>query len=282
MAYFYLFLIVVFVTAQNILSKKYNSASHINVFLYNAVTSFSSMLFFLVASGGRFELSSAYLPYSLAFGTACFCALAGLVLALKNGSLSLTSLIISYSLILPTLHGMIFLNERVGYLSLIGIAFLLVSLVLINFKKGDDAKFSLAWIVYLIIAFVGNGMCSVIQKIEQVALDGAYKSEFMIVALFISGIASLIIGLIAGKQRLRELLHTLPTGIPRGLANGAVNFLVMIVTGMLASSIVFPTISAGGIVLTFIIAVCVYRERLSRSQLVGYILGTASVVLLNL
>ena len=282
MAYFYLFLIVVFVTAQNILSKKYNSASHINVFLYNSVTAFSSMLFFLVASGGRLELSSAYLPYSLAFGTAYFCALAGLVLALKNGSLSLTSLIISYSLILPTLHGMVFLNERVGYSGWIGIAFLLVSLVLINFKKEDDAKFSFAWIVYLIIAFVGNGMCSVIQKIEQVALDGAYKSEFMIVALFISGIASLIIGLIAGKQRLRELLHTLPTGIPRGLANGAVNFLVMIVTGMLASSIVFPTISAGGIVLTFIIAVFVYRERLSRPQLVGYILGTASVVLLNL
>ncbi|MBQ4137095.1 MAG: EamA family transporter [Clostridia bacterium] len=143
MAYFYLFLIVVFVTAQNILSKKYNSASHINVFLYNAVTSFSSMLFFLVAAGGRFELSSAYLPYSLAFGTACFCALAGLVLALKNGSLSLTSLITSYSLILPTLHGMIFLNERVGYLSLIGIAFLLVSLVLINFKRGTTRNSAL-------------------------------------------------------------------------------------------------------------------------------------------
>jgi N-acetylglucosamine-6-phosphate deacetylase len=45
---------------------------------------------------------------------------------------------------------------------------------------------------------------------------------------------------------------------------------------------ILPTISAGGIVLTFIIAVCVYRERLSRSQLAGYILGTVSVVLLNL
>ena len=283
MAYFYLFLVVVFLSAQNVLSKKYNTSEYEhNVHLYNAVTAFSSLLFFVISAGFRFEFAMAYLPYSLAFGIAAFCAFEGLVLSLKTGPLSLTSLIISYSLIIPTFHGMIFLDERIGYLTWIGILFLVISLVLINIKKEGDEKFTFTWIVYLIITFIGNGMCSVIQKAEQVALNGAYKSDFMIAALIISGTGSLICGLVTGKNRLRELIHTLPTGIPRGLANGATNLLVMIITGMLASSIVFPTISAGGIVLTFIIAVCVYKERLSRAQLVGYILGTASVVLLNL
>lgn len=46
-------------------------------------------------------------------------------------------------------------------------------------------------------------------------------------------------------------------------------------------SLMFPIISAGGIAATFVISQVFYKEKLSKLQLVGFILGTVSVVLLN-
>ena len=40
--------------------------------------------------------------------------------------------------------------------------------------------------------------------------------------------------------------------------------------------------SAGAIVLGFILAITIYKERLSKKQLIGYVFGIAAVVLLNL
>jgi multidrug transporter EmrE-like cation transporter len=61
-----------------------------------------------------------------------------------------------------------------------------------------------------------------------------------------------------------------------------VNLLVMILSGLMPVSLMFPIISAGGIVAIFVISLVFYKEKLSRLQIIGYILGTVSVVLLNI
>ena len=71
-------------------------------------------------------------------------------------------------------------------------------------------------------------------------------------------------------------------GVIKGFANGFMNYLVMVTSALLPNSVLFPSISAGGIVLTFICALVLYKEKLSVTQYIGYALGTASVVLLNL
>ena len=48
------------------------------------------------------------------------------------------------------------------------------------------------------------------------------------------------------------------------------------------ASILFPSISGGGIVLGFLLSTFVYKERLSRIQYIGYAIGTASVIILNI
>ena len=56
----------------------------------------------------------------------------------------------------------------------------------------------------------------------------------------------------------------------------------MILTSLIPSAILYPTISAGGIVIAFLFALLVYREKLSKTQQIGYAIGVTSVVLLNL
>ena len=71
-------------------------------------------------------------------------------------------------------------------------------------------------------------------------------------------------------------------GILCGAFNGMVNLFVMILSGLMPVSLMFPIISAGGIVATFIISQVFYKEKLSKLQLIGFVLGTISVVLLNI
>ena len=67
-----------------------------------------------------------------------------------------------------------------------------------------------------------------------------------------------------------------------GLANAVVNLFVMVLSDTMPASLLFPVISGGGMLITHIIARFYYKEKLSRSQNVGFIIGLVSVILLNL
>ena len=219
------------------------------------------------------------IPYSIGFSVAYATALAGNFLAIESGPLALTTLICSYSLIMPTFHGVFVYGDKLDLIGIIGLILLAISLFLIN-EKDDNTKFNVKWIICIIVSFIGNGFCSITQKMEQVAFDGAYKNEFMIVALVFVSIF-MVIAMLVTKEKCDFKNATLPAA-GCGVANGIVNMLVMVLTGLMPSVILFPSISAGGIALGFVIAVFMYKERLTKLQTVGYVLGTVSVVLLNL
>jgi drug/metabolite transporter (DMT)-like permease len=84
--------------------------------------------------------------------------------------LSLTSLFISYSLLLPTFYGLIFLGDKVSIFFAPAIILLVTSLFLIN-KRSDKKQINPKWIFYVVLATVGNGFCSVIQKMQQMVVQ---------------------------------------------------------------------------------------------------------------
>ena len=47
-------------------------------------------------------------------------------------------------------------------------------------------------------------------------------------------------------------------------------------------SVMFPLISAGGIIVTYIVSQWVYKEELSLKQKIGTVLGILAVVVLNI
>ena len=69
-----------------------------------------------------------------------------------------------------------------------------------------------------------------------------------------------------------------------GIMNGVVNLFVMILTTELkmAASVMFPVIGAGTLIITYIFYRFMFKEVLTRPQLAGFVLGTISVLLLNI
>lgn len=269
-------------SAQDILRKAYNrSMGSGGAFFFSAVSAFTAMVFFLVL-GKNMQWNTLYLPYSLTFGISYAVAAAGAVLAVSVGPLSITALVISFSLMIPTLYGIVFLEEPAGIGFVAGVIFLSISLVMVNIKKGEE-KINIKWIVFASAAFVANGLCTVIQTMEQRALDGAYKSEFMVVALLFVSVTLGILSVATERKIFCTGSGLKPMYcILNGIANGAVNLFVMILSRRMPVSLMFPSVSAGGLVLTYGISTVFYKERLSRIQTIGFAFGLVAVVLLNI
>ena len=273
-------------SAQSILPKIYNERQPDkgsgSLYLFNIGMTFSALVFFLFISSGNLQLHIPTLFFGLGFGICYGTAFLFNLLAIRNGPVSLTVLIISYSLIVPALYGVLFLHEAVKFSILAGILLLFLSLFLVN-KKSDKIAVTKKWALYAFLAFLGNGGCSTIQKCHQAAYPGVYQSELMISALLPTLILFCI--LFAGskeKPTLKEAKKGFYFSLITGVCNGTVNLLVMFLSSRMPAVILFPIISGGGIIVTYFTARFLFKENLSVIQKIGFALGTASVIVMNL
>ena len=282
MQYLLLLVLLVVSSPQNILMKQYTKRTpKPNQFLFLAVSSIAAMMFFCVSAGKDFALSWEFVPYSIATAIAYAAALIGLNLAIQTGPLAITSLVMSYSLIIPTLYGIVMLKETIGITAYVGIILLIISLYFINVKK-EAVKFSAKWIFYLVIGFVANGTCSVIQKMQQIRFEGAYRSEFMVVALALVFLMFVTIEVCKKTNLKTDLKACGGYAALYGISNGATNLLVLIMTGLIPNAILFPSISAGTSIVMFLVSTFIYKEKLSKLQMLGYAIGVVSIICLNI
>lgn len=277
-----LILITVGLSVQEITRKAYDGRVKGGVYSFTAASVLFAMLFFVAVSGGSLNFNREILPYSAAFALCYSVASVTTLCAVSSGSLLLTALFLKYSLVVPAIYGIAALGEKMNVFSVTGLVFLIISLLLMNFE-GEQKKITLKWALYTLAAFAGNGFCSVVQKVQQVNFGGMYKSEFMIIALVVS---FAVIFIAAAVTEKKKMIYNLKKGIACssvcGIANGMVNFFVLVLTNVIPASVMFPVISAGGMVLTALIAVTVYREKMSLFQKIGFVLGILAIVLLNI
>lgn len=271
------------VTFQDIFKKKFNQKSDRGVFFFGGMISLFAMLFFVLVNRDWSYSPSQFL-YSFVFALCYATATLFAVLAIKYGSLAKTTLIVSCSLLIPSFYGMIFLCEPVGMTLIIGTALLVISLIMINYEK-DTTPSTVRWIVFVILAFLGNGMCSTVQKIEQNIFGNDGQNVFMIVALGMVTAILLVMSFISKEERghqIQIVKKGLLLAALCGVFNGLCNYLVLYLNPRLPASVMFPVISAGSVVLVFVYATLVQHEKFNLRQKIGYALGVVSIVLLNL
>ncbi len=280
---FYLTIVVLGVAIQNVVRKAFSDKTNgKGSIFYAALLSFVAMLFFVALSEG-FRWESGVFPYALGFAVSFAAANVFSTLAVSCGPLSLTALMVSYSLMIPTVYGLVFLNDPISFGLIPGLLLLVVSLFLIN-KKAADTTISFKWFIYAFLALVGNGMCSTTQKMHQVVYGNVFENEFMIIALAIVVLTLCSWSLVTERSEWKSFVRNgWWMALAGGIANGIVNMLVMLLNSKnFPVSLMFPIISAGGIVITFFVSKLIYREHLTKAQLWGFVCGVLSVILLNI
>ncbi len=277
---FLVILSIIGVCSQSVFKKAF-SVRRDAPFVFSVISVTSTALAFLIGAGKDFVFSWDYIPYSLGFGIAYAVSFLSFMYAIKEGSLALTSLSLSYSLVIPTLYGIIFLGEKPTALLIIGIILLLVSLYLTNYEKSDK-KITLKWGIYTLLTAIGNGVCSIMIKLEQINLNFRYRNEFMVMGLVIVVAVSAVFALFKDRKSFVVCLKPiifLP--IACGLANALGNFCSLYLSH-LPTSFVSPICSAGGILGTSAISLFIYKEKFKKKQIVGIALGTLAVITISL
>ncbi len=274
---------------QYVFRQRFNDAGAKNTLLFSALTAFFAMLVFAVTNT-EWVWDAKILGYSVAFALSYGTALATSVIALKYGPLAKTSLITSCSLIIPSIYGVVVQGimrgnkEAFSVTLIVGLVVLVISQFLVNNEK-DDKKPTLKWIIYVLLCFLSNGFCSIIQVVK-VENYGVHSNHlFMMIAFFMVSVVLFLLSL-STKEMRKDVGFTVKKGwllaILCGIANGVTNLFSLILGGRLPASIVWPIMSGGGLVLVFLWCFFVKKERYTPVQYVGYALGFFSLVLLNI
>lgn len=253
-------------------------------FSVSSMITFFALVFFLIFSKG-ITFSVEFLPYSVIYSACYACASVTYVLALSCGSLALTQLIISYSCIIPLIYSLL-CGEKLGIFQIVGIAFLFLSLIVTYYRKNkpeEKNSFSFKWLLFAVPMFFSNGFCGVIMRMQQLKFERAYDNSFMIFSL----ILATIILLIAAVLRERgDLLKAIKVGAPLtaacGASNGIANYFGIICLALIPNAVYYPIKSAGELILTSMISIIIFKEKLRPAQYVGVALGVLALVFINL
>lgn len=179
-----LFLTVIMLFLQNVIMKQYNKnvGGFRSLIRFNIIWALSVLVFFMVIAKGRYVFHLPTLLFSVVFALAYAAVILFQVLAIRNGPLSLSVLIISYSLVIPALAGVVYLGETLKVGGILGIGMLILSLFLTNFSKSNE-PLKLRWFAYAFLALLGNGVCTT--SLKPFAVASGFPSNVYIIVTII-------------------------------------------------------------------------------------------------
>lgn len=253
--------------------------------LYNLLSMCCTLLFWAVLFCLDGGVSIRVVPYALLY--ACFyggCTVA-VVYALRTGPIVLTTLIKQLALICVSVWGFFFWNTPFTFSVAIGLLLVIVALWLCLYdkKKQNGQAVNFKWIVYVLIVFIGNAGCSIVQKTQQMHFDGQYGNFLMLLTTALVTLACLVAYLKSDKTQTREIMkNTWYIPVLTGVCNGLINLLIILLTmSALSPSLIYPVMAVGGIMVVTVFSTVIFKEKMRWWQWLGVIVGCVAVAILS-
>lgn len=241
--------------------------------LSKSLAAFFLFLIWLLISGKSIHLATA--PIAMIYGICLTISMYTGFMALSCGPMALTSIMAAMSLLVPFFWGLLFWQEKLSVLRVVGVSLLLIAIVFINYKK--QGLISKKWLIYSLITMIANGFCSVIQKHHQTAFPGQYQVDFM---LFAMATVLILLGINSIRKRQIQLRLSL-LGILSGVLNGLANFIILILAARQSATTLFPLISAGNVMSAWLSGILLFHERPRKLQFLGLIVGCVGLFIIN-
>lgn len=234
-----------------------------------------------------FEASLFTVLFGIAFGAVT--ALSGIfkLNALNCGPMSFTILLITSSMILPAFSGHIIWGEPLSVWKIVGTLLMIVAAYFSTEKKKDGKGKSAKWLIFCFLAFLFMGSIGIMQKTQQKSAHASETGAFLAIAFISAAILCTVSYLITsrGKQRSTEgstvsakklLLLTIVCGAFIAFLNKVNLYL----SGVLESALLFPIQNGGTTMMSVVVAMTLFREKVSGRRLVGMIIALCALLIL--
>lgn len=252
---------------------------------YNLLLMISVFIAWAVYYAFNFSFHAKVLPYSVLFAFCYTLCNLGIINALKCGPSSLTTLFVSLATILTTVWGFIFWNSKLTIYIFFGLVFVVFSLALCLYTgKKEEKKISVKWLIYVLLALLGNAGCSITQRTQQMQFDGKYAGELMAFATLFSCIVCFLIWLKSDKSDTKKMLkRSWCFPVVAGIANMLLNyFVILLAATSLSPSLIYPVIGVGSLAVVIMFSLFAFKEKLKWWQWLGLGMGAIATILLSI
>lgn len=228
------------------------------------------------------------LPYAILFGMGFALAAYGYYNAIKTGSVVLSSLMLQLSLIITTIWGFFFWGAKFTILSAIGLVLAVAAIYLClndGKKEEEKKKFSFKWLIFALMAMMGNSICTISQRTQQIKFNGEHGNMLMLFGIAIAVIFYVVDFLRSNRVDAPKMFksYTIVYPVLDGIFNVLVNlFMIILATSPISTNIIYPVIAVVGISLVSLCSFVVFKEKLKWWQWVGIAVGVVAVVLLSI
>lgn len=200
-------------------------------------------------------------------------------------SITMTAMSSKMSVVIPVVASLIIFKEELSIVKLIGIVVTLISLFLI--LKPDRAKpIDKKYLIVPILIFVFTGISDTMIKVAQTGhgIEDAFDSARFVSSIF--GISFLVALFASPFQKVKANVYFQRKNLIGGFVLGLINFFaVFLFTYSMINydgSYFFPIFNSGVVAGSALIGYLFFKERLSKINLLGLLVATLAIILMNL
>ena len=287
--YLYLLLAMIFSATITIGGRLYNDRNKDkrNVsLLYNELSACGNAFVWMVLWIFDFSFDVRVLPYCALLGIFVGLFNMGMIGALKHGSTSVTALVKQMALVGISAWGFVFWDVQLTWLTGIGIVLIVISLALclLNKKAGPQVGSFWKWAFFAVLITVGNAGIGIVLRYQQMAFDYQHKNMFMFFGVLLGAVFCTLLALREDKKHWKAAIRS--SWMFAGLAGSSSAlfnvFILLMIQRQMSSSVIYPGIAVGGLMITTLISFIGFRERLRPLQWVGLAVGAVALVFLNI
>ena len=224
--------------------------------------------------------------YTLILGALFIIVFNLMAITTQKSGLSVVSVATKMSVVVPVLFGLLYYNESLGAVKLIGIAIALIAVYLTSNKSKQGISVNRKSIVLPILVFIGSGIIDTsIKFLEDTYVannDVPLFSAIIFLAAAIIGFIFIIIQIIRGsfKFEFKNIIAGICLGVPNYFS---IYFLVKTLrSDILESSGIFAINNVSIVALSTFAGIFIFKEKLIRKNWIGIALAILSIVLISI
>ena len=249
-------------------------------------SAFQAVLLFAFPPYTPLSWSPERLLYPILYGTLYIIYMVTMVLALQTGPVSLTSIICSFTSVIPILVGLLFWGDRLVIWQVVGLVLFCFSLFLFNSGDYSDAEakkpVTLRWVVTALAAMLLGGLATTCTR-RYCDLFTGYIKEYLLLANVTTAVLTIPVtafALLRKKGTLTCNPRMLAYTTLGALAVDMANIVFMLYASAFNAAFYFPLISVLGIIGVTLASYIFLHERVSRRALIGIVVAAAALALL--
>lgn len=285
MNYLLVMIATVLLTFDFALQKRYQSVEGTDLVAglkFNAVNGLLTAVIFFALSDFKIEFSwfSVILAFAMALFGMTYSILSFKILKI-SGMVIYSIFLMSGGMLLPYFYGVLFLEEPLSPIRIVGVVIILIAVIISNRTK-DSIKVTV--LPLCVAVFVLNGFVSIISKAHQIneSFSPVGSTAFVMysgIAKFLFSTAALLFHREKKPAASFSSKATLLVLFGSALIGGVSYTLQLIGAKALPATVLYPIVTGGSIAFSALSGKVFFKEKLSIQQMIGIALCFAGTLL---